>query len=185
MKAFKTILFIFILVILLSFLLTGCGNNPKRGDDSTGQSITDDPEFTYPDGGKSITMSYDSLTGKFAQLAAAYECFKKCKNCTIIPCTPECTIICDYYDRLIISPTDVDKEIPAELRRLLKLYENGVRLKELFNYKELYSRHNSQKFYLMDANLDNIISNSDLMFKQALLQYTFKKDPAQNKPAGK
>ncbi len=177
MKIIKTILPVLCFLLLICSYFS-CGNN-KPADENKGSEnsdTTDLPDEKYTAMYRSIIVPSDTLRINFDELKKVFECFKKCEDCTKIPCDPICDEICkEYADRSFIVPEDALKEIPPGLRNIIVLAQNAQELKLQFSYKRILSKKNSVEFNIMSAELDYMIASIDIMYKRALLNYEVNK----------
>jgi len=178
MKAIKSTLPVLCILILTGYYFS-CGNN-KPAEESTGSEnsdTSDSPVVKYLDKDRSIIVNSDTLRNHFNYMKQVFECFKKCEDCTKIPCNPICDEICkEFEDRSFVVPEDALREVPDQrLRNLIVLSMNAQDLKLQFSYKRILSKNDSVKFNLMNTELDNMIAGIDIMYKKALLVYEVKK----------
>ena len=177
MKVIKSTLPVLCFLILTGYYFS-CGNN-KTAEENTGSEnsdTTDLPEAKYSDEDRSIIVNSDTLRNNYDYLLRLFECFKKCEDCTMSPCDPECDKICkEFKDRSFVVPEDALREVPQRRRNILALAQKAQDLKLQFSYKRILSKKNSVKFNIMSLELDNMIAGIDIMYKEALLIHEVKK----------
>lgn len=172
MKVFRIILYFFTVIVLVSTFFAGCGS-----------SAMDNENVNYQDSDRSIVVHHDTLRSNLNFYWAVFDCFIRCEDCKKVPCTPECDILCQRFDRSIVTASDIYMQaLPEDERveRILALTQRAVDLKKMFDYKVILSKNNSLKFYLMKAELDNLINRLDIMYKAALLNVKSHKQDSTN-----
>lgn len=163
MKALKANLIFFTVIFIISSIFQSCGNQ-QRADIKTENN---DTTFGKPVSINSDILNPDSLRFQYFEIRNAFDCLNECNNCLTIPCNKKCDWVCKkYQDRILVTVHDMDKKVNPDEAIILLVTTDAVNLKLKSNQYRILSEKPTKKFNLMDAELDNLISNLDILYKK-------------------
>ena len=173
MKGFKPFIYLFTSLLIIASIMQGCGAQ-KAPDGSTNKSDT-----TY---GKPISYlnnvyDPDAMKEKVLNLIESYGCLESCPNCLKEPCNPpdlRCENICSKYRSIIRQEDSTDRpsgeEGIADAMLLVDLLmtNEANEVKHQIAFYKILSKETTQKFQLMEADLNNLMDNLDLLYKKRI-----------------
>lgn len=163
MKTIKSNLILFTLIFIISSIFQSCGNQQKTET----KSEINDSTFGKPISYNNEILNPDTLYLNVINIKDAFDCLNECNNCLANPCNKKCDWICQRYnDRILVTVHDMDREINPDEGNILFVSADASNLKLKLNQYRILTDKTTKKFNLMDAELDNLISNLDLLYKK-------------------